>query len=993
MMNFKIQNKFNAFLSIFMVLFLAALSFNMRIHAENAVIKEEKQVFKTYPFSDPDPVPRVGRIYPYFRFDGYSHSSKNREWKMVTLENPYIKVWVTPEIGGKVWGAVEKSTNRAFVYFNKVVKFRDIAMRGPWTSGGIEFNFGAIGHTPTTSTPVDYMIKENNDGSVGCIVGAMDLPSRTHWRVYIRLPKDKAYFETQSSWYNPGPLRQSYYHWTNAAADTTEDLVFHYPGDHFIDHGGKAFPWPENKEGRNISIYKDNNFGPHKSYHVLGQYTEHFGGYWKEWDFGYGHWARYDDKPGKKLWLWALSRQGAIWKDLLTDDNNQYMEFQSGRLLNQAVGESSNTPFKHAEFAPNVFDRWNEIWFPIKGIGGMVNSTPYGSLNVSVVKNKHKNKHNNKLEIGVCALRPLDDPLVVTVDGNRHFSKHLKMKPMEVYRELVDLPSPGGNIEVTVGKNKLKYGSTDKKDYRFHRPLVTEKGLDWRSAEGLFLKGDELARQRNHNEALNCFLQCLQKEGFHVRALTRTAGLYFRRGEYGKGLKYAKKALSVDAYDAGANFIYGLINGELGRVTDAKDGFGWAARSMEYRSAAYAQTASLYLKEKNVEAVEEYARRGLDFNRYNLACYELQALAYRLRNKKQEAETCLGQLLEIDPLNHFARFEFYLLNRDEKNKKVFTSMIRGELPHETYLELAMTYINRGLHNDALTLLELAPPYPTVDYLSAYLLRKNNPEKSRAHLTKALKASPELVFPFRRETIRVLQWAVKENGHWKSTYYLALILWNNGRTAEARDLLNACEERPDFSPFYIARGLLWQASPDDKGTMSEKDFKKAVQIDKNSWRAGHTLTAHYMGIKSYALALRNAENIYKKSPGNYILAMDYAGALLENGKYKNCLSILAKTTILPYEGAREGRNLYRQANLLTAAQLIKKGNGTEALTYIADARRWPENLGVGKPYDTDEGLENYLEKLCRGEKELTPPSEAKDSRLVEMILEILKVSLL
>jgi hypothetical protein len=28
------------------------------------------------------------------------------------------------------------------VLYNNVVKFRDIAMRGPWTSGGIEFNFG-----------------------------------------------------------------------------------------------------------------------------------------------------------------------------------------------------------------------------------------------------------------------------------------------------------------------------------------------------------------------------------------------------------------------------------------------------------------------------------------------------------------------------------------------------------------------------------------------------------------------------------------------------------------------------------------------------------------------------------------------------------------------------------------------------------------------------------------------------------------------------------
>ena len=43
-------------------------------------------------------------------------------------------------------------------------KFRDVAMRGPWTSGGIETNFGVIGHAPTCSTPVDYLVRENEDG-------------------------------------------------------------------------------------------------------------------------------------------------------------------------------------------------------------------------------------------------------------------------------------------------------------------------------------------------------------------------------------------------------------------------------------------------------------------------------------------------------------------------------------------------------------------------------------------------------------------------------------------------------------------------------------------------------------------------------------------------------------------------------------------------------------------------------------------------------------
>ncbi|MBK9241296.1 MAG: DUF5107 domain-containing protein [Acidobacteria bacterium] len=67
------------------------------------------------------------------------------EWKVVTLENDLVEVFVLPEIGGKVWGARVKKTGHEFIYRNEVVKFRNIALRGPWTSGGIEFNFGVIG--------------------------------------------------------------------------------------------------------------------------------------------------------------------------------------------------------------------------------------------------------------------------------------------------------------------------------------------------------------------------------------------------------------------------------------------------------------------------------------------------------------------------------------------------------------------------------------------------------------------------------------------------------------------------------------------------------------------------------------------------------------------------------------------------------------------------------------------------------------------------------
>ena len=116
---------------------LAAVSCD--VPGPRARISEEVRVLDTYPFSDPNPVPVLAtdrRLYPYHTFEGYAATSEPREWKVVRMENDLVEVFVLPEVGGKVWGAVVKETGHEFIYRNEVMKFRDIALRGPWTSGG-----------------------------------------------------------------------------------------------------------------------------------------------------------------------------------------------------------------------------------------------------------------------------------------------------------------------------------------------------------------------------------------------------------------------------------------------------------------------------------------------------------------------------------------------------------------------------------------------------------------------------------------------------------------------------------------------------------------------------------------------------------------------------------------------------------------------------------------------------------------------------------------
>ena len=939
--------------------------FSEVVSGQNISITEEIKTIKTYPYSDPNPIPslalnsQVSVFYPYFIFDGYTDKGILKEWKVVTLENDYIAVTVLPEVGGKVMGAIEKSTGEEFIYLNHVLKFRAIGIRGPWASGGIEHNFGLdLGHAPWTSSDVDYVLKENPDGSVSCIVGGLDLASRTQWRVNIQLPKDKAYFETRSLWYNPTPLHDAYLSWENAAYKATDDLQFYFPGTHHIGHGGDVSPWPVDKEGRNLSIYKNNNFGDNKSYHVFGNYPNWYGGYYHDTDFGTGHWAPYSDAPGKKIWIWSLARSGAIWEGLLTDTDGQYIEAQSGVKFNQASPQSGfDTPFNQLFMRPFYSETKSEYWFPVKETGGMVEASPAGTLNLISSK--------EKLDISFCPNIPIQDSIIVRWGQSIIYKELIQLNPMQVFQKSIPLPEGAvQDLKVTIGQGLLSY-TTNKTENRIARPAVTPPGQDNNSAEHLFRQAEDMYSMRSYNDALRTYLSCLEKEPTHSRALSKVAELSYRKAQFSEGLTYAGRVLENNTYDPEANFIYGVIQSALGNLTLAEEAFSVAVRSMEYRSAAYVQIAGLHLQKQDFRNAEVYAKKALDYNRYNVTAYEFLTTAYRKQNKLLEAGKNLESLLEIDPLNHYARFEHYLLNRTPESLSAFRSAIKNELPFETYLELALEYANRGLTCEAIQVLEQSPEYPTVYYWLAYLYRMKSPRESEQYLMQALEMSPLMAFPFRLETIPVLTWAQEQHPSWKTNYYLGLIYWNILRTEKAKEQFEQCGNSPDFAPFYIARGLLFQNNKfgDD---LAGCDFKQALELNPEEWRTWYYLDAFYQSTGAFDKQLEISEQMYAHFPDNPIVGISHAESLLNSGRNKECLKVLSEVNILPAEFANAGQGIYERANLNIALDMLERKKIKQSKEYINNSKKWPENLGSGEPNEPDIRLQDYLSAYCDSE---------------------------
>ena len=916
------------------------------LYAQKAVVTEFSKEFVTYPYSDPNPIPilteRSFKVYPYHSFDGYTLKSQKQNWKVIKLENDYIEVYIFPEIGGKVWGAIEKSTGKEFIYNNDVVKFRNISQRGPWTSGGIEFNIGLIGHTPATASPVDYITKENPDGSVSCIVGNMDLPSRTQWRVEIRLPKDKAYFETIPLWNNPTPVSQSYYCFMTGAAAVSDDLEFFYPGNQALEHSGEVKSYPV-QDGHNKSMYKNNAYDSHTSIHVVGEYNDFMGGYYHNSEFGFGHWALYDEMPGRKNWLWALSREGEIWKDLLTDANGQYMEFQAGRTFNQYEQGSYRSPIKEMPFNPGVTDQWKELWFPVKEIGGLLEVSSFGVLNL-----KHE---NGKLEIGINALSFAQGKLVVKSNEKIILTEDHKFSPMEVYKTSVAL-AENAPYEVLVEGMDLLHSSVNKNLIK--RPFATTIPADPTSASGLFQDGIQFKENRNYKPAKISLKKCLLRDPLYIDAMTALAELYYRSNQHDSALYYTNQALQLDAYHPAANYFAGITYLAQGDLINALETLGWAARSMEFRSAANSEMAGIELQLSNLELAEHYANQALDFNRFNFKALKVLAITYRLRGEANLADQILVTLIALDPLNHFVDFERYRLHNSPENLSRFKASIRNEFPYQTYLELAIDYYNSGQKEDAILVLENAPNHPLVALWEAFL------RVDSLALNEIAQASPAFVFPYRTETVSALIWAVAKNSNWKFKYYLGLNYWAIQREDDARKLFAACKQEPDFATFYLSRAYL-EKQTDENQALS--DLQTAHSLAPNEWRASYRLIEQYISLADYKTALPLSTEATGKFRDNFNLSLQYAQVQLGNNQYEACLKILDKIHILPFEGSIQGKYVFEQANIQLAIDLMNKKKYKEALEKLEKSKEWPENLGVGVPFEPDNRMQDYLEALC------------------------------
>ena len=157
------------------------------------------------------------RFLPYKRQDRYSRKRLPLKMKTIVMENEYLKAVFWPENGGKLYSLFDKVNNRDLLMTNCVYQPGNLAIRNAWHSGGIEFNFGNIGHHYFTCDNLFVALLKDEQGNDFVRMYEFERAKSTLFQIDFHLPEGSPVLYSHVKVFNPNTTDTTTYWWTNIA--------------------------------------------------------------------------------------------------------------------------------------------------------------------------------------------------------------------------------------------------------------------------------------------------------------------------------------------------------------------------------------------------------------------------------------------------------------------------------------------------------------------------------------------------------------------------------------------------------------------------------------------------------------------------------------------------------------------------------------------------------------------------------------------------------
>ncbi len=917
----------------------------------------------TYPWQGHDDINPHFRwtsstIYPYPMQDNLSRTKMDKTYKTLILENEYLKVIVTPELGGHVHSVIDKVTGENVLYENKVLKPSLIGLRGAWSSGGIEFNTGPQGHTVTCLSPVEAKFVDFADGSKGIAIGNVEQVYHTQWVAVVRLRPGRAFLEERIRIYNPTGNRQLYYFWNCVAVPNTDSTQFIYPMTLGQDHAGTTFyTWPIH-QGKDISWLK--NFDAPSSIFSYRCDQDFYGSYDHALDRGTMTYANHFELEGKKSWTWSKSPWGLRAQAGLTDDGSCYNEIQTGPLPTQA---------DYGLLEPHQTVEWKEWWYPVRGTKGVAFSTK--DVTVNLKKDAKQGTvtvllHGTGTWEATCRIEGVGGvPVRISPE-----------KPTSVTFSCKNLSAPM-RVSVTSGNTTLA---------QFTYPLPLPKRTPPENprtlpsddtAAGCWLRGIQWEKEGKVHLAREWFEKAIQKDANFAAAFTSLGELQLDAGQFEDAKNHLEKSLKLNPDDGWAKYYLAQTYLELGQTADALEMAYHAAHKTETATAGYSLAGAIHIRLGEFACAIDPLKKAIDHNGQDLVSRNLLTFALWKAGDEQEATDQLAEVQARDPLDIPSGVIQKLMGKDDPD---FTSRIAGR--KEEVMDAVDFFLTVGLKEEAITVLktyyleaEKKDPEPLAYYYHGILA---NDAKS---LVTAMEMSPDYGFPNRRSSLAILQEAIKRQPKdWKARYYLGNLLFERARKEEAvRCWQEAVEIDDSYSVLHRNLGLVaWRVDNDIWKAIS--CYEKALSCNPNDFTLYRDLATLYVEhTKQYNQAMVLLENARARKCIRADVAVLLGRTYLYLGETRKALDILLADTYTNWEGQGSLYSIYTAARIGEGQKLFDKGDYEGALQEFKASIEFPQNLGPGQMSDPPDAESRYwigaaLEKLGK------PDEAVKEWRL-------------
>jgi tetratricopeptide (TPR) repeat protein len=934
-------------------------------------ISEQEWIIPTYKVSPPDKNPMFFKgesyqgaskiIYPYGMNDVISNEKSDQKWKALILENEYIKLCVTPEIGGKLYYGTDKSNGYNFIYKNGVVKPSNIGMLGAWVSGGIEWCV-IHHHRASTFMPVDYDLEENTDGSKTIWIGETEPRHRMRWTIGITAYPGKSYYSADVKIMNPTPYTNTFLYWANVAAHTNKDYQVIFPPSVQVAtyHAKNSFTnWPVSTEvyngedftkGVDISWWK--NSVNQDSYFAYDLKEDFMGAYDHGRETGTVHIADHNIVKGAKLWEWGSGETGQATEARLTDDSGPYVEIMVGAF-------SDNQP-DYSWIRPYEVKTFRQYWYPVKDIQGFKYANLNGAVNI-------EKRGDNIVFLGYYSTQKVTRAkIVLKRNSEKVFEKIVEISPEKTFTESVKLTGNfkitdlstemvnSENNEVLVAYQPVENKKTDRLPETVKRPPLPK---DVPTVEELYLAGSRI--QQFYNPTLNAmdyFEEALKRDPSDIRTNVAVGNLHLRNGEYTIARNYFSKAIKRLTKDytrpstCEALYLQGMTLKSLELYDEAVDTLYRATWDYAYHSAAYIELSRISCLMGDFNKALGQINESLSTNGVNNSAINLKASIQRTLGDSDGARATIAATLKNDPLDFRAANENYLLVRKtggSLNSEKLLSELDRKMRNfdQNYLELAIGYMNDGLFTEAEDILRrYNGKNQEISYWLGYLQdKKGNKTDAEKFFMEGSDQSVDYGFPYRLEYEKVLTLASKYNpDDARPFYYLGNLLYDKQPQRAIEYWEKAVKLEPSLAIAW--RNLGWgyyQYSHDLKKAISA--YEKAFEVKKDDPVYYAELDPLYemnnSPIEKRTRLFESKNDVVKQRDDAFVREII---VLNLSGQSEKAVEYLDKSNFHFREGSSRVRDITVDAHILLGKKYLEDKKSKLALQQFLATVATPEN---------------------------------------------------